>query len=94
LKIPVYERLAHVKPLPEEMLMEKREVKELKGATFSPDISRSSRNYKKFDKSHLPADLVKHKAAERLYSDAQLKEKITLLRRIYRVEHERDKFPF
>jgi len=82
LRVPVYERLLQAKPTPSNAVLDKHEYRELKGATFQPDISKSQ-NKRKWQSEYkgTPEDRMRV-ATERLYGDAQIKEKIMCLRQM------------
>jgi len=83
LKVPVYERLGHIKPLPEEIFLQKQEFKELRGATFHPDISKSQKKIRsKYDYSDMSPEDAIARHTERLYSNAQEKEKNLFVKRM------------
>jgi len=88
LRVPVYERLLQAKPAPTNAMLEKYEYRELKGATFKPDISKSQkRNKGQDDFKNTPEEKMKG-VTERLYEDAQIKEKLLWLRQMNQKEQE------
>ena len=92
LRVPVYDRLLQAKQVPANVFLEKHEYRELKGATFQPDISKSQRNINKWNASQMlgsPEDR-KREATDRLYEDAQIKEKILFIKQMSEKEKEFD----
>lgn len=94
LRVPVYERLLQAKPTSSTAVLEKHEYRELKGATFKPDISKSQ-NKKKWQSDYkaTPEDRMRS-ATERLYGDAQIKEKIMCLRQMNQKQQEDEVYTF
>jgi len=94
LRVPVYERLLQAKPTPSNAILEKQEYRELKGATFQPDISKSQNKRKwQSDYKSTPEDRMRV-ATERLYGDAQIKEKIMCLRQMNQKQQENEVYTF
>jgi hypothetical protein len=92
LRVPVYDRLLQAKQVPANVFLEKHEYRELKGATFQPDISKSQRNINKWNASQMlgsPEDR-KREATDRLYEDAQIKEKILFIKQMSEKDKEFD----
>jgi len=94
LRVPVYERLLQAKPTPSNAVLDKHEYRELKGATFQPDISKSQ-NKRKWQSEYkgTPEDRMRV-ATERLYGDAQIKEKIMCLRQMNQKQQENEVYTF
>jgi len=88
LRVPVYDRLLQAKQIPANLILEKQEYKELKGATFQPDISKSQKNNKWSPYQLGSPEDRKREAVERLYEDAQIKEKIMFIKQMSRKEQE------
>lgn len=93
LRVPVYERLLQAKPAPTNSMLEKQEYRELKGATFQPDISKSQGKNRWQNDKATPEDRMKS-ATERLYGDAQIKEKIMCLRQMNQKQQENEVYTF
>jgi len=87
LKIPVYERLHQTRQVPDNIMLEKQEYKELKGATFHPDISKSQKYRLRQDQTTSPENR-KQEAVERLYDGAKIKEKILWVKQMTKKEQE------
>lgn len=93
LRVPVYERLLQAKPTPANAILDKHEYRELKGATFQPDISKSQNRKWQTDYKGTPEDRMRS-ATERLYGDAQIKEKIMCLRQMNQKQQESEAYTF
>lgn len=88
LRVPVYDRLNQAKFVPDHIMLEKQEYKELKGATFHPDISKSQKSTKSRQDQASSPENRKQEAVERLYGDAQIKERILSIKQMSRKEQE------
>ena len=93
LKTPVFDRLSKVKPVKESLQQHSFDSRALKGATFSPDISRSQAKYSITEDNRSP-EVKKTQAAERLYEKAKLKERNLIMKRIVSQERESKNYPF
>ena len=85
LKQPVFERLARAKTPREELKRFSKDYREMEGVTFAPDLTKSSRSKPQREGSN---EQTKTKASERLYQDAQLKQKILQMKKEYLQERE------
>lgn len=84
----VFDRLATKKIPKATLIHQSRELKEMEEATFHPNISRSQRIGNHPEESGVVGKERVYAATERLYQDAELKQKVLRMKRDYLKEQE------